>query len=321
MPHQQGSHVVAPFPQAEAIKVGQLRSQPPMDSLFEEAKGKLAQLDKRLNDAQSFQIPRLRDHTGSLPLQQRYGGELRDDIESCRRELQILEAFVDDIVRENDRKVIYDELDILISKVEQLKKAYRSALLTSKRAIDAQVRSHRDELMQSSAISSTPEPSRNKGPGTSEDALMNANAAVTDTLRRTTQLMHQEIERSVLSTQMLEESTRTLSMTSDLYTMFGSLMDTSKTLVTALEKSDWLDRLLILSSLAFFLLVVAYILKKRIIDKGIWLAFWWIKYLPLGKLTAGSAPRSLLPSQPQVTLRSTAVMKPVPLWTQSLLLH
>ena len=105
----------------------------------------------------------------------------------------------------------------------------------------------------------------------------------------------------------LEESTQTMTMTSDLYTMFRSLLDTSKTLVTALEKSDWLDRLLLLSSLAFFLLVVAYILKKRVIDKGIWLAFWWVKYLPLPKSSASSTPPSILSSQPQVLLQSTTV--------------
>jgi protein transport protein SEC20 len=68
--------------------------------------------------------------------------------------------------------------------------------------------------------------------------------------------------------------------TSDLYTTFGNLLQTSKVLITALERSDTLDRLLILSSLFLFLAVTAYILKKRIIDKGISLAFWWVKYLP-----------------------------------------
>jgi hypothetical protein len=36
-----------------------------------------------------------------------------------------------------------------------------------------------------------------------DDPLMNASEAVTDALRRTTQLMQQELERSVLSTQLL----------------------------------------------------------------------------------------------------------------------
>jgi protein transport protein SEC20 len=57
-------------------------------------------------------------------------------------------------------------------------------------------------------------------------------------------------------------------------------MDTSKQLIVALEKSDWLDRLLILSGLAFFLLVVLFILKQRIVDRGLRIAFWWTRFLP-----------------------------------------
>ena len=93
-----------------------------------------------------------------------------------------------------------------------------------------------------------------------------------------------------------------MSATSDLYTIFGTLLTTSKNLVTALEKSDWLDRLLILSSLVFFLLAVAYILKKRVIDKGIWLAFWWVKYLPFP--TSRSLATPATPS-PQGALSQT----------------
>lgn len=57
-------------------------------------------------------------------------------------------------------------------------------------------------------------------------------------------------------------------------------MDTSRQLITALEKADWLDRLLILSGLAFFLLVVLFILKQRIVDRGLRIAFWWTRFLP-----------------------------------------
>jgi protein transport protein SEC20 len=57
-------------------------------------------------------------------------------------------------------------------------------------------------------------------------------------------------------------------------------MDTSKQLITALEKSDWLDRVLILSGLFFFLLVVLFILKQRIFDRGMRIAFWWTRFVP-----------------------------------------
>ncbi|KAF8325881.1 Sec20-domain-containing protein [Cantharellus anzutake] len=259
---------------------------PPIsDPLHDETLVKLGKLHTRIQDALSYQVPRLFNHTGSVAVHQQYAAELREDIESFRRELEILETFVDDIRSDERRKDIYSQLDELVAQVEQLKKQFRAALLASKRAIDSQARSQRDELFRSSPVASAVSKENDQ----SGDALMNASAAVTQALRRTTVLMQQELERSVLSTQMLEDSTQTMTVTSDLYSSFSTLLNTSKTLVTALEEADWLDRLLILSSLAFFLLVVAYIIKKRIIDKGLWLAFWWVKYVPLPR-AGGSSP-------------------------------
>lgn len=61
-------------------------------------------------------------------------------------------------------------------------------------------------------------------------------------------------------------------------------MGTSKQLITALEKSDWLDRLLIISAVCFFFLVVLFILKQRFVDRGLRIALWWTKFLPTGDL-------------------------------------
>ena len=109
---------------------------------------------------------------------------------------------------------------------------------------------------------------------------MKANADVTDGLRRTIALMQTELERSVLSSQLLEDSTTTLRSTSSQHDTLSSVMYTSKQLVTALEKSDWLDRVLIFSGFFFFIMVVLFILKQRIIDRGIRLAFWWTRFIP-----------------------------------------
>jgi protein transport protein SEC20 len=62
--------------------------------------------------------------------------------------------------------------------------------------------------------------------------------------------------------------------------MLTGLLGTSKQLVTALEKADWLDRLLIFVALIFFALVVLFILKQRIVDRGLRIAFWWTRFLP-----------------------------------------
>jgi len=109
---------------------------------------------------------------------------------------------------------------------------------------------------------------------------MKANSDVTDALRRTIALMQTELERSVLSTQLLDSSSSSLRSTSLQHDTLSFVMSTSKQLITALEKSDWLDRMLIFSAFAFFVLVVLFILKQRIVDRGVRIAFWWTKYLP-----------------------------------------
>lgn len=58
-------------------------------------------------------------------------------------------------------------------------------------------------------------------------------------------------------------------------------MITSKHLITALEKTDWLDRIVILSAFMFFILVVLFILKQRFIDRGLRIALWWTRFVPL----------------------------------------
>lgn len=98
----------------------------------------------------------------------------------------------------------------------RLRQDSRSALLQSKRTIDSQSKSQRDELLASSAVT---EKRNGNEKVTSvyivchlvktlliscrDDALMKANDDVTEALRRTIGLMQGELERSVLSTQML----------------------------------------------------------------------------------------------------------------------
>jgi protein transport protein SEC20 len=91
-------------------------------------------------------------------------------------------------------------------------------------------------------------------------------------------------------------------------------MSASKQLITILEKSDWLDRMLLIAGLGFFFLVVLFILKqvscpslcvymynngilKRIVDRGLRIAFWWTRFLPDSKGAAlNDAERGVLSS-------------------------
>lgn len=250
---------------------------PPIPFTFSEDTSRLISAAKRRQaDLIEFQIPRLRSCKGPLSLQQNLAAELREDIESFVRQVEALDLSVGDQRGEKSRMELSRIVDELREGLAQLRRDSRAALLASKRAVDSQSKSQRDELLASSAVTEK----RNVNEKATDDALMKANDNVTEALRRTIGLMQGELERSVLSTQMLDASTASLRATSSTHDTLTNLMGTSKQLITALEKSDWIDRVLIVSAFVFFILVVLFILKQRMLDRGLRLALWWTRFLP-----------------------------------------
>ncbi|KAH9021693.1 Sec20-domain-containing protein [Lactarius deliciosus] len=252
---------------------------PPLPPTFDDAtSASIASIQRRQGDLRDFQIPRLRGCTESLATQQQYAAELREDLETVMRLIESLDESVDVQRSERSRRDLRGIVEGFQTDLSQLRKDMRSALLASKRAIDSKASSNREELLRSSVLK------QGKLPGgkSTEDVMMKTQADVTDALRRTMALMQNELERSVLSTQMLEGSTASLKATSSTHDVLTGMLGTSKQLVTALEKSDWLDRLLIFAGLIFFALVVLFILKQRIVDRGLRIAFWWTRFLPSG---------------------------------------
>jgi protein transport protein SEC20 len=61
-----------------------------------------------------------------------------------------------------------------------------------------------------------------------------------------------------------EDSSATLRSTSAQHDVLTLVMGTSKQLITALERADWLDRMLVAAGLSFFVLVVLFIIKQVI---------------------------------------------------------
>lgn len=82
-------------------------------------------------------------------------------------------------------------------------------------------------------------------------------------------------------------------------------MLTSKHLITALEKADWLDRILILSAFMFFVLVVLFIFKQRFIDRGLRIALWWTKFIPLPDFSGRHQDTSKVAEEANVLLSAT----------------
>jgi len=73
-----------------------------------------------------------------------------------------------------------------------------------------------------------------------------------------------------------DESTRTLQLTQALYDNYTSILTTSSALVKAIERADWYDRLLIFSAFFLFMLVVGWVIKRRVLDKVMGGFGWWL---------------------------------------------
>ncbi|KAG1770234.1 Sec20-domain-containing protein [Suillus occidentalis] len=225
---------------------------------------------------------------------------VREDIEGLAKQIEELDVLVDDHRTERAKRELRRRVEVFRDSLVDLRKDSRAALLASKHTIDLQSRSQREELLRSPAIRE--KSSSSSGEKVTEDALMKANHDVTDALQRTIGLMQKELERSVLSSQLLESSTATLQSASTMHDTLDLIIGTSKELITTLEKTDWLDRILIISGLVFFGLVVLFILKQRIIDRGLRIAFFWTRLLP----SSGSSTRAVVQKAAEVVTTASA---------------
>ncbi|GAA5842990.1 hypothetical protein JCM9279_001821 [Rhodotorula babjevae] len=239
-------------------------------------------LTRKLDDLDAYQVPQLAHCQGPLAFHHELAAAVRSELAGCRRDIEEFKLEVDDLERARDRAAATPHVQALQQRIDSSTKLYRQAVVASKRQIDAYGHlAARDELLAPGADSSgraSPGPygpqggSRARSPQpnqSADDALMSATSDVTEGLRRTLQLMQQEVDRSLVSNELLESQTKTMELTSNQYSTLSSLLHTSRALITALERSAVLDRLVLFGAFAFFAAVCAHIFKKRVIDRGV----------------------------------------------------
>ncbi|KAI5478449.1 Sec20 family protein [Pseudohyphozyma bogoriensis] len=254
----------------EALKTARAppKVQPPV-ILPQELLDLVASIGRRTRDLDEFQLPQLAACTGPLSLHEQLGSDVRSEIAGIKRDLEELKLQVDDLDKARDRRAGIGHVEKVQTTLTSLTQAYRDAVLASKREMDAiAAMSPRDQLFLSTSSSKGRAP-KTETFASPDDALMSATADVTEGLRRTMQLMQQELDKSLVSNEILEASTATMQMTSDQYSTFSTLLETSKALIKTLEQADFLDRLIILFAFIFFGLCCAFIIKRRILDKGL----------------------------------------------------
>ncbi|RHZ86669.1 hypothetical protein Glove_48g65 [Diversispora epigaea] len=217
----------------------------------------------------------------NLITQQELSAEIRGSIKELGKLIDAVKLIAEEQEKEKDKNAILQRLQRNEELHKQLQASHRRAILTSKQNIEREAKIEREMLLGrgDSGRNLNVFEMRNRNL-TSEDTLIHSAKDVTESLRRTTELMQQEIERSAYSAKILDESSKTLKTTFSEYRGFASVVRGSKQLITKLEQIDWTDRLLIIFGLLVFSLVVLYILKKRVWDTGFgwisWFASWVI---------------------------------------------
>ncbi|ODN78806.1 hypothetical protein L202_04357 [Cryptococcus amylolentus CBS 6039] len=243
-------------------------------------------ISRHLNDIRTYQLPRLSSPSGApLPTQlfDELVEELRVDLEGVRRGLEREREMIAFGAGGPEAKAGVDEAE---REYYELKSLFRSTVVQAKKNMAVrhariQELSRKGSEKDESASKTTPV--EEKGAARSaadmgiggDDELQTKTNEVTSALRRTTALMQTELERSVLSVQMLESSTQTLTLTQTLHETYTSLLTSSHHLIQTLSRADTLDRYIILASLLFFLLVCGWIVKRRVLDKALG-AGWWV---------------------------------------------
>lgn len=94
--------------------------------------------------------------------------------------------------------------------------------------------------------------------------LTGAAEGVTESLRRSRQMMIQEVERGSTTLTTLGESTDTLQKADSEYKGHRSLLMRAKQLLKVMRRQDVLDRIILVVGFLFFCTVVLYIFTKRV---------------------------------------------------------
>ncbi|KAF9913602.1 hypothetical protein BX616_009838 [Lobosporangium transversale] len=252
-------------------------------------------------------INKLRNLTGgTITVQQELVRTAREESKSIEAKIEELRLSSDEQDREADRILILTMLKSMEAQFKQQQQALRQAILHSKQTIDNEAKNERQLLLSGSK--SAIEIRRRGASNNMNEYLLNTSKEQNESLNRTLKLMQQEVERTAHSAKIIDDSSKTLRTTVNEYQTYDEVLKRGKNLITKLNQADWTDRLLIGFGLLLFSLVVMYILKKRIADRGVSLISYFLmpirwmysilvpslKIPPMASTTPLTEPKSLV---------------------------
>lgn len=254
---------------------------------------------------------------GSTPLNTEEGdvrvelsSEIHESLKQLDEELELLRQEVEDAVqgtgpnarrRDSDRDSERSRLAVLLARLtEDLKSSrtqFRRAQLSAKRAADAAKQKERQLLfsnLQSGTSTPTSTYTRHRRPNTQQlteqEVITSASSDVTAALRRTQQLMQEELSRSRFAQETLEQSSAALADLGESYTDLSTLLSKSRNLVTTLLKSQKSDTWYLETTLYILTTTVLWLIFRRWLYGPItWLIIWPAKILIKVVFTAAPA--------------------------------
>ncbi|XP_074272988.1 uncharacterized protein LOC141596667 [Silene latifolia] len=143
--------------------------------------------------------------------------------------------------------------------IQSLRLALRNANLQAKANMRKTAQEERELLFGGGSESTT----RRRNLQT-KAGMTFAAESITESLRRTRQLMHQEVERSASTLMTFEDSTGVLKKAEKEYTGHKSLLSRTRNLLSTMQRQDIIDRVIIIVGFLAFSLAVLYVVSKRI---------------------------------------------------------
>ncbi len=204
-------------------------------------------------DVLNHQIPRLQT-CKSTTLLADYEAEVISSIDGLKRQVTDLKFAVDEAETDAERREIQSLATSASQQLEEIRQAVRKSLLAARRSIsNARTEEARAGLQLAADSAKERTGGRAGANGSSgEDKLMTASQDVTDALRRTVELMSSELEKSAMSSQLLEESSQTISSLSFQYGSLTTLMTNSAKMIKTMEREDLIGKGMVALSFLFF---------------------------------------------------------------------
>ncbi|KAI2783551.1 Sec20-domain-containing protein [Daldinia loculata] len=253
---------------------------------------------------------------GSVPLgasdDDNVGSELSSEINQILREqeeeLELLHEEIIDIHPgkpggglQHDKDRLKDGATRLEEELQNCRKAFRRAQVSAKRNLQLAQRQERELLYasfsspRSGASSPLPPesatllpPSRRKPRAraemSKEEQMLSASSDVTESMRRTHDMMAAELSKSDFAHNALKESTAALSQLSENYSSLDTMLSNSRALLGTLLKSQKTDTWYLQSAFYILVVTIGWLIFRRLL----WGPTWWLVWLPLKLIFKGA---------------------------------